>query len=210
MTERRAPPAPTLPPLSSTNDKPPLLDQRLVRSLGHPIRVAALDLLTEGVFSPKQLSKLLPKPLSHVSYHVRILEENDAIELVHQERRRGAVEHFFRATSESFIGSPGWRQVPKLFLGVVAGASLQSFIDKATAALVAGKLDDDRSAFVWMPIVVDDRGREEVAEVRESAIVDLLAVQAKSKRRLARGTGKGESQYLVGVAGFEAVGCGSG
>ncbi len=181
-----------------------LLDQRLVRALAHPLRISILDQLTEAVLSPKGLSDLLAQPLSHVSYHVRVLEKNDALELVRQEGRRGAVEHFFRATSESFIGSPGWRQVPRMFLGLVAGASLQSFIEKAADALHAGKLDHEESAFVWMPIVVDERGRQEVAKARDAAIADLLAVQAKCKRRLALAKSDG-LQYVVGIAGFEAA-----
>lgn len=187
------------------DDKPPLLDQRLVRALGHPLRVEILNRLTEEVLSPKLLADALAWPLSHVSYHVRILEENDAVELVRQEQRRGAVEHFFRATAHSFIGSPGWRRVPGLFLGLVGSASLLSFTEKAIAAIQRGKLEDERSAFVWMPIVVDRAGREEVAKIRDEAVADLLAVQAKSKRRLARMGGLG-IQYIVGVAGFEAAG----
>jgi len=187
------------------DEKPPLLDQRLVRSLGHPLRVEILGRLTEEVLSPKELAERLPWPLSHVSYHVRMLEENDAIELVRQERRRGAIEHFFRATSKSFIGSPDWRRVPKLFLGLVGGASLMSFAEKAVAAARAGHLGHHRGGFVWMPIVVDERGREEVAEFREGAVASLLDIQAKSRRRLARRAAEG-TQYLVAVAGFEAAG----
>lgn len=187
------------------DSKPPLLDQRLVRALSHPLRVEILNLLSEEVLSPKLLSERLPWGLSHVSYHARILEENDAIELVRQEQRRGAVEHFFRATSRSFIGSPGWRGVPRLFLGVAASASLRAFTEKAIAAIRAGGLDNSRDAFIWMPIVVDDNGREEVAEFRERAVSDLLAIQAKSKKRLARRAAEGV-HFLVAVGGFEAAG----
>lgn len=182
-----------------------LIDQRLVRALGHPLRVRILDLLTEEVLSPNQLTKLLDASLSHISYHVRVLEQTDAVELVDQKKRRGAVEHFFRATADSFLGSPRWRRVPKIFLGAVAGASLQSFINKSVRALRAGKLDGRDSAFVWMSIVVDEKGREEVAAVRESATDELLSIHANSQQRLAR-AGLTGLQYIVGVAGFEAAG----
>lgn len=187
------------------DDKPLPLDQRLVRALGHPLRVRILELLTSQVSSPNRLKEPLDAPLSHVSYHVRILEENEAVELVRQEQRRGAIEHYFRATAKSFIGSPGWRRVPKLFLGVVGSASLLSFTEQAVEAIRAGHLDDERAAFVWMPIVVDDQGREEVGEFREGAVEKLLDIQARSKRRLARQAEDG-TQYLVAVGGFQAAG----
>lgn len=182
-----------------------LIDQRLIRALGHPLRVRIVDLLTEEVLSPNELTRFVDASLSHVSYHVRVLERNDAIELVDQKKRRGAIEHFFRATAESFLGSPKWRRVPKVFLGSIAGASLQSFIDKSIKALAAGKLDGAGSAFVWMPIVVDEKGTEEIAGLRDSTTDEMLAIQARSQRRLARSRSTGV-QYIVGVAGFEAAG----
>lgn len=182
-----------------------IIDQRLVKALGHPLRVRIVDLLTEEVLSPNQLTKLIDASLSHISYHVRVLEQNEAVELVDQKKRRGAVEHFFRATAESFVGSRKWRRVPKVFLGSVAGASLQSFIDKSIKALRAGRLDGEDSAFVWMPIIVDEKGKEEVAALRDSATDKLLSIQAKSQRRLAR-AGLAGIQFIVGVAGFEAAG----
>lgn len=184
-----------------------IIDQRLVRALGHPLRVRILDLLTEEVLSPNELTKFVDASLSHVSYHVRVLEENEAIELVDQKRRRGAIEHFFRATAESFVGSPKWRRVPKLFLGSIAGASLQSFISKSIKAMRAGKFNSEDSAFVWMPIVVDDQGKAEVADLRESTTEELLAIQVRSQKRLAR-IGLDGVHYIVGMAGFEAAGTG--
>lgn len=191
--------------MSENQSHKDLIDQRLVRALGHPLRVRIVDLLTEEVLSPNQLTKLIDAPLSHTSYHVRVLKQTEAIELVDQQKRRGAIEHFFRATADSFLGSPKWRRVPRIFLGTVAGASLQSFIDKAIKSFRAGKFGNADSAFVWMPIVVDDKGREEVAAFLSSATEELRSIHAKSSQRLAR-VGSYGVQYIVGVAGFEAGG----
>ena len=73
------------------------IDRRLIRALGHPVRVRALEVLNERVASPSQLAKELGEPLGNVAYHVKILEENDAIELVRTAPVRGALEHFYRA-----------------------------------------------------------------------------------------------------------------
>jgi DNA-binding transcriptional ArsR family regulator len=73
------------------------LDRRLIRALGHPVRVRALEVLNVRVASPSELAKELGEPLGNVAYHVKILEENDAIELVRTAPVRGALEHFYRA-----------------------------------------------------------------------------------------------------------------
>ena len=67
-----------------------LVDHRLIRALGHPIRVRALTILNERVASPNELARQLGAHLGSVSYHVRILLELGAIELVKTEPRRGA------------------------------------------------------------------------------------------------------------------------
>ena len=81
------------------------LDRRLIRALGHPVRVRALEVLSERVASPSELAKELREPLGNVAYHVKILEENDAIELVRTAPVRGALEHFYRAKVRPWFGA---------------------------------------------------------------------------------------------------------
>lgn len=72
----------------------------LVAALNHPTRVALLrHLLTEeSARSPKEMAAALDKPLSAVSYHVRVLEAKNAVELTEEERVRGSVAHFYELT----------------------------------------------------------------------------------------------------------------
>jgi len=48
--------------------------------------------------SPRQLSALLGEQLSALSYHVRVLAECKAIELVRTAQVRGSTQHFYRAS----------------------------------------------------------------------------------------------------------------
>ena len=57
------------------------VDERVVKSLGHPLRQRILHVLSEGVASPNQIAQRLGEPLGNVSYHVKILLANEAIEL---------------------------------------------------------------------------------------------------------------------------------
>lgn len=183
----------------------PLIDQRLVQSLAHPLRVELLDALSEQVASPNGLSQIIGSPLSHVSYHMRVLEKFGSIELLHMVQRRGASEHFYRAVPDAFVGSPDWRRVPRTLLRAVSGAAVQSFLDKVVRALEKGNLDKEEAAFIWVPVAVDEKGKREVAEICEATIEALEGVQKKSTRRLGRRTAEA-TPYLVAIAGFETAG----
>ena len=69
--------------------------------LGHPLRKRLLRLFVEVKVarSPKQKTVPVNKDVSIVGYHVRVLAEYGAVELVDTQPRRGAVEHFYKATS---------------------------------------------------------------------------------------------------------------
>jgi len=76
-------------------------EQALLVCLRHPLRKQLLRLIVEedGRLSPKELSVFTKKYLSNVAYHVRVLVDFGAVEIVAEEKRRGSVEHFYEATS---------------------------------------------------------------------------------------------------------------
>ena len=49
------------------------VDQRLVRAIGHPLRLRLLTIFNERVASPSDLAAELGEPIGNVSYHTRIL-----------------------------------------------------------------------------------------------------------------------------------------
>jgi DNA-binding transcriptional ArsR family regulator len=71
----------------------------LFNALGHAVRRQILRemLGMQEEVSPRDLATKLQDDLSAVSYHVRVLDECDAIELVRTERVRGSTQHFYRA-----------------------------------------------------------------------------------------------------------------
>lgn len=46
--------------------------------------------------SPRELAAKLSQQLTALSYHVRVLNECDAVELVRTEQIRGSTQHFYR------------------------------------------------------------------------------------------------------------------
>ena len=97
---------------TKTRDKATGVDQRLVKALAHPLRVQILTILNERMASPNELSKELEEGLSQVSYHVKVLKDFECIEMVKTEPRRGAVEHYYRATARAYLSDKDWQNLP--------------------------------------------------------------------------------------------------
>ncbi len=83
------------------NRKPTGREEALIFLLQHSLRKQLLRLCVEaeGMRSPKELTIPVNRDISIVGYHVRVLAEHGAVELVAEQPRRGAVEHFYEATS---------------------------------------------------------------------------------------------------------------
>ncbi len=188
-------------------ERPESIDQRLVRALAHPLRVQILEILTERVASPIWLSERLDAGLSHVAYHTRALDKCGCLDLVDTAQKRGATEHFYKASPGSFVGDRAWRKVPRSVLGGVSAATLQTFLDKAIAALEAGTLDGrENTTFRWMPLLLDQTGWGEVAAIMEEATNLVLAAHRRSQDRLASSGAEDSISTVIGLASFETAG----
>jgi predicted transcriptional regulator len=66
------------------------------RVIGHPLRVQILQVLERhGQSTAGQLAQELGEPLETVAYHVRLLHEADALELISERVTHGARERTF-------------------------------------------------------------------------------------------------------------------
>jgi len=181
------------------------VDQHLVKALAHPLRVRVLDLLNIREASPKEVSEELRAPLSNVSYHISVLVDCGCVQPTRTEQRRGAVEHLFRAVPRSQIGHQDWRRVPRSVRGDVTAATLQSFMDKAVAALKAGTIDgSEDTTLSWMVLSVDTAGRARAAEILAAAREKLQEAHDESRQRMAS-SGESPTPLIVALAGFEAA-----
>ena len=81
--------------------RPVLIDQRLAKALSNSLRAKALELIADGVASPKAIAEKLDVDLPTLAYHVRVLRRLGCIELVETKKRRGAVEHVYRVAARA-------------------------------------------------------------------------------------------------------------
>ena len=163
------------------------VDQRLVKALAHPLRVQILTILNERMASPNELSKELEEGLSQVSYHVKVLKDFECIEMVKTEPRRGAVEHYYRATARAFLTDNDWQTLPDSVKPGVSSSVIQMIIEDVAGALDGGTFDarDDRH-LSWTPGVVDEQGWNETTDLVAETLDRVIKIQADSAKRLAK------------------------
>lgn len=144
--------------MPKTSKNKDAVEPRLAKAFAHPLRVQILGILNERVASPNLLSKELDESLNLVSYHVRVLEKYGCVELVETKPRRGATEHFYRATRRQLLSDREW-------------AHFEGLEDRHLSRT---------------PMMLDERGWEEVAELLGKTVERLAGVQTAALKRLAK------------------------
>jgi hypothetical protein len=178
-------------------------DLDLIKALSHPLRFQALHIFNTRVASPTEISQELMVPVNKLAYHVRILEKYDCVELVDTKQRRGATEHFYRATKRAEFSDEEWVQMPENLRGEV-GAKILSVIGREISkAADAGTLNARPDVqLIWLNLQLDERGWDEAVAIIGEAEEKLTAVETESMNRLAES--KDESvQMGVSLLGFE-------
>ncbi len=162
------------------------VEQIVAKAFAHPLRVQILIILNEKIASPNMLAQQLDQSLNLVAYHVRVLEKYDCIELVDTKQRRGATEHFYRATRRQFLSDDEWSRMPANLRPGMASAVLKSVFEDLELASNAGTLDEvDDIHLSRTPMVLDKKGWSDVSELLKSTLDRLLEIQTEASNRIA-------------------------
>lgn len=190
--------------MPKTKTSPEGITQQIAKALAHPLRVKILTSLHKGISSPNQLAQELDEPLGNVSYHVKTLLEYDCVELVKTEPRRGAVEHFYRATERAFFNESDWAKIPASARKGITGVAVEAIGKDATEALVAGTMDSRLETHVThTPLVLDERGWKELNGVLQDSLDRALEIQDEATNRLAKAKKEGFPTKLA-ILHFES------
>src|SRR5215213_11072066 len=146
------------------------LDEALLRAISHPLRHRLLGMLDGRIASPNQLARELELPLGRVSYHIRLLNDLGAIELVGTEPRRGALEHFYRAVTTVWFSEADWQKLPRSARRGILGQNLQHIFGSVTAAADAGGFDSASSVVLRAPLELDEEAQTEIADLLRETI----------------------------------------
>jgi DNA-binding transcriptional ArsR family regulator len=168
------------------------METTLAAIVAHPTRARSFLILAERTASPAEIAKEIGKDVGHVGYHVRKLQQLDLIELVDEKPVRGAVEHFYRAierpvvTEEEFAGqSIEEREVFTRAVMQLHVADIARAMDQHTFDARANRV------MVRMPMLVDEEGFQELADLHTEMYDKVLDVQARSVGRMTESSEEG-------------------
>jgi DNA-binding transcriptional ArsR family regulator len=189
--------------LPQSRTSPEGITQQLAKALAHPLRVRILSSLHKGISSPNQLAQELGEPLGNVSYHVKTLLEYDCVELVKTEPRRGAVEHFYRATDRAFLSDSDWAKIPASARKGISGSILESIGQSATEAMAEGTLDARSDSHLSdTPLQLDKQGWKELNKLLSETVDRATAIQKEASKRMGKDKDKA-LQTKLAIMHFE-------
>jgi DNA-binding transcriptional ArsR family regulator len=179
------------------------VDQRLVKALAHELRVEILTILNERMASPNELSKELDEGLSQVSYHVKVLKDYECIELIKTEPRRGAVEHYYRATSRPFVSDRDWLVLPSTVRAGLSAELLELIQGDAINALVEGTFEAREDVHLTRTLMLlDERGWNDLMAALSKTLERVSKIQTECAARLQKSGDEGINAS-VSMLGFE-------
>jgi DNA-binding transcriptional ArsR family regulator len=188
---------------SSRSKRKAGLNLETVKALAHELRVEILTILNERMASPNELSKELGEGLSQVSYHVKVLKDYGCITQVKTVPRRGAVEHYYRATSRPYINARDWEKLPSSVREGMSADMLQMVIDDVAAALEAGTVDAHKDRHLSRTLLhLDEKGLKDVGKILSDALDRIVKVQSDSTGRLTK-SGEEGIDAMVALMGIE-------
>lgn len=159
-------------------------DEQISHSVGNPIRLDSLSILFERIASPKEIAQQLAVPLATAAFHVKELRDNKAVELVRMEQRRGAVEHYYRATVRPEIKKGEWGKLGTAGRREIARLTLQAITAEGLASLRHGRMEvDDNLSLIWLPFDLDAQAREELAELEAETLERLNGIRDRCAAR---------------------------
>jgi DNA-binding transcriptional ArsR family regulator len=167
-------------------------DPRFVKALAHPLRIHILRILEDRTASPRELSDELGAKLPNVSYHVRFLERLGVLELVDTQPRRGALEHFYRASGRLRVTGKAWAQVPAIVKNAMVAATLDQIIDYVKAGAMIGGFDRADAHASRQPVLLDAQGFKDLGAALDELLDRANVIAAESAKRVAEGNHRSE------------------
>jgi len=155
------------------------------KALSHELRVEILTFLTEhAMASPVEMSKALDASIGTVSHHVKQLVKYGCAEEVETRPRRGAVEHFYRATSRPVISNEELTRMGRPARHAFAGQVVEKVLTDLNMAFDGGTIDGRTDWHLTrVPMSLDAEGWEELLALHKRLLEETYEVQANSDER---------------------------
>lgn len=173
-----------------------ITDPRWLRAISHPIRIRLLAMLDEEPASPVILASKLDQPLGTIAYHVRTLYDLGLLELVSTRQRRGATEHYYKATGNPAASEEAWEGLDAISKQRLLTALIAKATDYATRSAAAGGFDAKEAHISTEALKLDRAGMEQLAAESRKWLARAREIAEQSE---ARRQADPESELTVGL-----------
>jgi hypothetical protein len=156
-----------------------------IEAMRHPLRARMLRVLSDReVMSPVQLARALHADLTHVSYHMRRLEELECAEEVDSRPVRGAVEHFYRAIQRPLIDTDEYEELDPIAAEDLLLDCIQRVLDDFVASRKAKIVGYDKYFHMTRtPLILDEEGVKEGMSSLERHRLEMSEIERRSAER---------------------------
>lgn len=177
------------PPRPSTPaGEPELVDDQIVKALAHPLRQRILAILNRKITSPREVAEELGEKLGDVGYHFRMLRDYGAIELVRTEQRRGAIKHYYRATTRAMLDQEQRERLPASARRRILGQTLEQGWQGVREAAESGGFESADARAADERFELDERGYKAMVKLLDQTLAKAGDIQAGVIER--RGAGE--------------------
>lgn len=181
---------------------------RLSKVFADPLRMRILAECNMREMSPNLFHKEFGGgTLPRVSRAFDVLVKYDWLYQTRTEtggKRRGAVEHFYRATGSAVFDETIWPEVPDSMRTLVSWRIVETLNQRVQEAIEAGTFDarEDRH-LTWTPLRLDRKGWENVIVQVDAVFHFLFKEQQEANLRMAE-SGESPIPMTVALAAFES------
>ena len=181
---------------------------RLAKVFAEPLRIRIVAVLNTREMSPKEFhAEFGGGSLSRVSRHFDLLAQYGWIYQTKTETgglRRGATEHFYRATGPAVFDGEIWPELPTSMKEMVSARIFEEFAERIRAAMEADTIDarEDRH-FSWIPLLLDQEGWDNTIARVDALFHWIFEEQEEADLRMAE-SGEEPIPMTVALAAFES------
>jgi DNA-binding transcriptional ArsR family regulator len=191
---------------AGTTSKLPFI-LRMAKLFGDPLRLKIVYELSMRPMSPKQFfEEFGGGSISRVARHFKVLADYDWIELVGEKsggRRRGAVEHFYRATKSVAFDEANWADLPDTLKEMITWQTFATYAEIFKEAMEAGTIDArDERHLTWSSARYDETGWRRILGKTKDLFDFIAEEQVASNQRVAE-SGEETIPVIVALSVFE-------
>lgn len=181
---------------------------RVSKLMADELRMKIVMELNLRMMSPKEFfDEFGGGSLSRVCRAFEQLEKFGWLELVETKtggKRRGGVEHFYRATKPAVFYDDAWAPLPRSLKEMISGGVFGEIVKRVRQALHARTIDARADRHIsWFPLLLDAEGWKNVIAKIDALFHWIFEEQERAKARMQE-TGEEPIPMTVALLGFES------